>query len=121
MPVVDKFGLPGQSPTTEKVVGQNRKIIGFCYFLYVNMHMTWLFVHNSIYKNILMLMMMIRVVSKQITEQVTPVTPLTVSLKFSFYANILVLKLCLSAPPKSLNRTMVVFNFKKVYFIQISN
>lgn len=76
MPVVDKFGLPGQSHTTKKVVGQNRKLIGFCYFLHVNMHMTWLFVRNSIYMNILILMMMIRVVS----VQVTPVTPLTVSL-----------------------------------------
>lgn len=55
MLLVDKFG---HSHTTKKVVGQNRKLIGFCYFLYVNMHMTWLFVRNSIYMNSLMLMMM---------------------------------------------------------------
>lgn len=55
MPLVDKFG---HSHRTKKVVGQNRKLIGFCYFLYVNMHMTWLFVRNSIYMNSLMLMMM---------------------------------------------------------------
>lgn len=58
IPVVDKFGLPRHSHSTKKVVGQYRKLKGFCYFLNVNMHMTWLFVRNNIYMNILMLMMM---------------------------------------------------------------
>lgn len=55
IPVVDKFGLPRHSHPTKKVVGQNRKLKGFCYFLNDHMHMTWLFIRNSIYMNILLI------------------------------------------------------------------
>lgn len=47
MPVVYKFRLPRHSHTTKKVVEQNRKIKRFCYFLYIDMHMTWFVVRNS--------------------------------------------------------------------------